>query len=125
MKKIQNRWYLTIWSEGKYVDFWSLNHFLAGFLLGQVFVFFKINFWFSLIFSLSLMVIWEIYEYRNDVKESIQNRVMDIVIGLISFLLVYFLTRYGFFDNFIFYIVFFVFLVLELWGYWAYKKKKK
>lgn len=122
---MKNKWYVKIWAEGKYIDFWSINHILGGALLAQIFVFLGVNFWISLVISFIIMILWEVYEYKTKVYETIQNRVMDVVVGLLGFFMIYYLVSLDFFYNGIFYIVFFIFLFLEIWGYIAYQLKKK
>ena len=62
----------------KAVDRWTLGHFLLGLYLG-----FSMK---SLVYVLAFLVAWEFYEvfFRPDVKESLVNRIIDLVVGLVG-----------------------------------------
>jgi hypothetical protein len=65
----------------KAVDRWTLGHFLLGFFLG-----FTMK---SLVYVLVFLVAWELYEllFRPDVKESLANRLVDLIVGMLGALL--------------------------------------
>ena len=65
----------------KAVDRWTLGHFLLGLFLG-----FAMK---SLVFVLTFLVAWELYEvfFRPDVKESLANRLVDLIVGMLGALL--------------------------------------
>src|SRR6056297_1660349 len=120
-------WYISIWNEGKYLDFWSINHIISGFLLGEILYFLKINFWLSLAISITIMIAWEVYEIFKNIHETCWNRLSDLIVGMIGFLTMYHLFLL---DNFnhhkiVFILCIIVWLFLELWGYIAYKIKNK
>lgn len=123
---MKNKWYVTIWSEGKYIDFWSFNHFFSGFLLASFLIFLETPHWLNFLLLFILMVVWEAYEYKNKIREIISNKVVDLLVGFFGFLFMYFLGYLSIFDNVIIFISTFIILaILEVWGYWAYKVKKK
>jgi hypothetical protein len=78
---------MEIWKHGKFVDLWSVVHLLAGFLLGGLFYLLGSQFLWSLIFALSIMLLWEVFELATGIIEESLNVIMDIIIGLAGFLL--------------------------------------
>jgi hypothetical protein len=65
----------------KAVDRWTIGHFLLGFFLG-----FAMK---SLVYVLVFLVGWEFYEllFRPDVKETLSNRIVDLIVGMLGALL--------------------------------------
>ena len=60
------------------VDKWTLGHFILGLFLG-----FTMK---HLFYALIFLVAWELYEllFRPDVKESLCNRVVDLLVGALG-----------------------------------------
>ena len=124
--KTKNKWYIKIWSEGKYIDFWSFNHFFSGFLLAYLLIFIKTPILINYILLFILMILWEIFEYRKKVRETKLNRVFDLIMGSCGFIFTYYLVSLEMFNNaFLFAATFILFFILEIWGYWAYRRKKQ
>ncbi len=119
MQKIKD-----IWDHGKYFDMWSIVHFLSGVLLAAVLFYWRIDFVWSLIIALVLMIFWEVFEAVIDIIEEWPNIISDIIIGLAGFLLVsYFYLILGRpFLVFEFWLILIVWAGLELLGYLAYKR---
>jgi hypothetical protein len=65
----------------KAIDKWTLGHFLLGLYLG-----FAMK---SLVYVFVFLVAWEFYEafFRPDVKESLSNRIVDLIVGMLGALL--------------------------------------
>ena len=108
----------NIWKEGKYLDFWNVNHILAGCLLAFVSIFLNISFIISLIISFAIMLFWEIYEYHRVIKETLPNQILDIITGFIGFFIVYYiysLISYTI-SIFLFIISLIIWICLTLWG---------
>ncbi len=121
-------WKVGIWKEGKHLDLWHINHFLSGVLLGGLTIMFDLNLWLGFLISLILIIAWEVIEIVSGIKETRFNMYLDIVLAVIAFFLVTilnnnYLSESGF-EN-LFYICLLVFSILELWGFWAYKKREK
>jgi hypothetical protein len=124
--KTKNKWYISIWSEGKYIDFWFFNHFFSGFLFASFLIFLEIPHWINFVLLISFAILWEIYEYKNEVREIISNKIIDLLVGLFGFLFMYLLVGLGIFDfNILFMGTFILLAILEVWGYLAYKANKK
>ena len=108
----------NIWKEGKYLDFWNVNHILAGCLLAFVSIFLNISFIISLIISFAIMLFWEIYEYHRVIKETLPNQILDIITGFIGFFIVYYIS--SLINSMIFIYLFSIILILwfclTLWG---------
>lgn len=116
------KWYIRIWDEGKYVDVWSFNHFLCGFVFAKGITFIQLTFLKSILLIFVLVVVWEIFEMQKNVKETVFNRIIDITIGLIGFLCFFYLDNLKAIPNLIFISVFLIpLLILGVWGYIAYR----
>lgn len=110
---------MNIWKHGKYIDMWSLVHFLSGFLLGGLFYWLGTNLVLTVVFSIGILILWEFFEFATGIIEPSPNVIFDIVTGLggllISISLYYWL-------NFSFNLSFFVTVlivtsVLAVWGF--------
>ncbi len=102
----------NIWQENKYIDLWSLNHFLSGASLAGVAWYFKISFILAIIISVAIFIAWEFIEYYTKVGESQINQISDIIIAIIGFCVFYFIQT-----PLLLLMVITVFLILETWGY--------
>ncbi len=122
-KRVRKRWYIRIWREGPYVDFWSVNHFLAGTVLAGLFYFLKQDVYVAIITSFILMVLWEVFERYRGIVESLGNRVFDVITGLVGFGIMVYLMSTAWAPKFpLFLVLFIIFCVLEIWGYIEYGK---
>lgn len=121
------KWKYDIWQEGKYLDWWSLTHILAGGVLAGLSIFIGLGFWMGLLIAFLILLSWEFYEVFRSIEESFKNRVMDMIIGIAGFLIAYplFLEMVSSSRIIIFVIIFTIFLFLELWGFIAYKKRNR
>jgi hypothetical protein len=75
-----------IWREGKWLDLWSVVHFLSGVSFGLGMLFLKLGVTSSIIIVFILLVSYEMWEAMVKIAETPQNRVMDVVVGMTSFL---------------------------------------
>ena len=102
----------NIWQENKYIDLWSLNHFLLGASFAGLAWYFKINFIVALCIAVVLFIIWEYIEYYTKVGESKTNQMSDIIVATIGFFISYFVQT-----PLILSVVIMLFMILETWGY--------
>jgi hypothetical protein len=74
-----------IWREGKYLDLWSVPHFLSGMCVafGLFFLDFATNA--AFIIALLLLIAYEMFEVIAKIEETRWNRILDIVVGMASF----------------------------------------
>lgn len=74
-----------IWREGAYLDLWSVPHFLSGMVVA--FVLFFLNYTGSAAFVIAflLLVAYEMFEVIAKIEETRWNRVLDVVVGMLSF----------------------------------------
>lgn len=84
-----------IWREGKYLDLWSVPHFLSGMIVGfsLFFLGFAVNAAFTIAFL--LLVAYEMFEVIAQIEETRWNRVLDVVVGMASFAPTFLLAPYG------------------------------
>tara|TARA_Y100000310_G_scaffold73282_1_gene69449 strand:- start:1167 stop:1574 length:408 start_codon:yes stop_codon:yes gene_type:complete len=108
-----------LWKKHKYLDLWSLTHFVCGLVLGSVSVLLIGSFGWSLLVVFVVMTVWELYEFKTGIIEEVPNKILDVVVGLIGFV-VFYLWMYPSFV-FRFNVLFLVlsvvlFLLLNIWG---------
>ncbi|MFZ2763742.1 MAG: hypothetical protein WAX80_01745 [Minisyncoccia bacterium] len=115
---------MDIWKHGKYLDLWSLVHFLSGFVLCGFFYWLELSFLWAFIYSALLLVLWEVFEFFIKIIEPSWNVTVDILVGLLGFFLaawLYFLRSE--FDTSIYLAVVLATITLALWGFLDYLKK--
>lgn len=105
--KIHNK----IWTERKWLDTWSVNHFLFGMIscycLG-LYLDALTAFWVAFL----AYFLWEVFEFFMKL-EIITNQFMDIVVSIFGFLLVALILP----SNIGITIIIFIFVLMELYGY--------
>lgn len=81
-----------VWREGKWLDLWSVVHFLTGASLGFAPHILNVPTWPAFVIVFLLLVIYELFEAISKIEETVTNRIMDVVVGMTSFTPVYFVT---------------------------------
>ncbi len=74
-----------IWREGKYLDLWSVPHFLSGIALALAMHFLGFGALPTSIIALLLLVAYEMFEALVKIEETRMNRILDVVVGMASF----------------------------------------
>jgi len=74
-----------MWREGKYLDLWSVPHFLSGIVVGWSLYAIGFGFKESAVISFLLLVLWECFELFAEIEEGWINRGLDVVVGMVSF----------------------------------------
>lgn len=74
-----------IWREGDWVDLWSVVHFLSGISLALVMYRFGFEGVSAFIIAALLLIAYEMWEAMVKIEETRMNRIMDVVVGLASF----------------------------------------
>jgi len=112
------------WQEREYVDFWNIPHLLFGAMFFCICFLFNLRFVFSLILLIILKMAWEIYEQKNFIRETPANSVLDVITGIIGFLLSYFIINNM---NFKIYFICIVlsYIILVTWGLLNLDKDKR
>jgi len=77
------------YDEGRLFDMWSLVHVLAGIVIAFSSNLIGLGYIFSYIGTFIGMTIFEIVEESLDVKETIENKVLDVFYGMVGFAFVY------------------------------------
>ncbi len=80
-----------IWREGKWLDLWSVVHFLSGISIGLGFYFLHFGVFASVVLALLSLISYEMWEMLVQIEEASTNRFMDVVVGIASFLPTFFL----------------------------------
>lgn len=109
----------NIWKEGGFVDLWSVNHVMAGALLGGAFFFLSIILWKAMLIGVTLMIIWEFYETIHGIKETFLNRVTDVIVGGFGLSSFYLLSSKIdiLFSILVYVVMLIVWIILQKWGY--------
>ncbi|MFA6077048.1 MAG: hypothetical protein WC735_03155 [Candidatus Paceibacterota bacterium] len=119
MKQDFKRWSVKVWKNGKFLDLWSVNHTLAGGLLGAVIYFYNIDFYFGFFISFMIMLAWEIIEIINGLHEEKWNKVTDVITGVFGFTIIYILfseiTVHS--SLIVFWVISILWALLESWGF--------
>lgn len=116
---------MDFWKHGKYVDAWSAVHCLSGFLLGGAFYWLGTSFFWSFVFSMLILLLWEGFEAATKIIEPSINVGVDILIGLFGYFLAAYLyyTRGMEFDSSLYLTVLAATAILALWGFVDFLKR--
>lgn len=114
-----------IWKHGTYIDLWSVVHLGSGALLGSLFFYFGINFFWSGIITLALLILWELFEVLIKINESRKNVLADIIIGMAGFYIIGYLhySKGWPWSPHFFFSLLFVTGGLSLWGFLDFLKR--
>lgn len=74
-----------IWREGEWLDLWSVVHFLSGLSIGLGLYLLGFTAIAATVIAFLMMVAYELWEAVVEIEETPANRVMDVVVGMISF----------------------------------------
>ncbi|MCR4274880.1 MAG: hypothetical protein NUW02_02420 [Candidatus Campbellbacteria bacterium] len=72
------------WREGRVWDLWMVVHLFSGVTIGFANSFLGLSTPVLFFVTLTGMIIWEIVEIFNGVHEMDENRILDILLGLIG-----------------------------------------
>ena len=81
-----------IWREGKWVDLWSVVHLLSGVSFGLALGVLNLGTTASIVIALLSFVLYETWEAMVKIIETPQNRFMDVLLGMASFVPTFFLS---------------------------------
>ena len=81
-----------VWREGKWLDLWSVVHFLTGISVGLGFAFLRFDPLAASLLALVSLIAYEMWEHIVGIDETPTNRFMDVVVGMTSFLPTFFLA---------------------------------
>lgn len=88
------------WRKGRAFDLWSIPHFLFGVLMAFSPGVTGISLPTALSLTIILAMLWEVYEKFIDIKETVQNILLDIILPIASFMLTsYMLHRFPLSDE--------------------------
>ncbi|MFH1979250.1 MAG: hypothetical protein ABII97_02630 [Patescibacteria group bacterium] len=126
----KDKWYIKIYSkengEGKYWDFWTANHILGGAVLAGIFFLLNIEFWASLITSLLIIILWEIFEVVQKIHEHAENRMVDVITGLFGYFTMHYIIKCQLLEpTTLFLIILSLCIILNIWGRISYTIRSK
>jgi hypothetical protein len=79
-----------VWREGEWLDLWSVVHFLSGLSVGFGLYVLHFSPFASTLLAFLFFVFYEMWEMLVQIQETPANRFMDVVVGMVSFLLAFF-----------------------------------
>jgi hypothetical protein len=79
-----------MWREGKWLDLWSAVHFLSGVSVGLGFYYLHLGAVASVALAFVCLTAYEMWEMIVKIEETPTNRVMDVVVGMASFVPTFF-----------------------------------
>ena len=79
-----------IWREGEWLDLWSVVHFLSGMSVGFVLYLLRFDARACVVIAFISFTAYEMWEALVKIEETLPNRFMDVVVGMVSFLPTYF-----------------------------------
>ncbi len=74
-----------IWREGKWLDLWSVVHFLSGMSVGFGIYFLHLDPLPAVVIAFLSFTLYEMWEAVAKIEETPANRFMDVVVGMASF----------------------------------------
>lgn len=80
-----------VWREGEWLDLWSVVHFLSGVSIGLGLFFLHFGAVPAIVTTFTALVAYEMWEALAKIEETRANRTMDVVVGMSSFLLSFFI----------------------------------
>ncbi|TSC65007.1 MAG: hypothetical protein G01um101491_62 [Parcubacteria group bacterium Gr01-1014_91] len=76
------------WQKGRAFDLWSIPHFLFGILMGFVPALVdSVSFSFALVLTLVLAVLWELFEMRVGIRETVLNSLLDVFLPVAAYII--------------------------------------
>jgi len=70
------------WQEGKYSDMWFFVHLMSGVVGGTGLLLIHTPEPLAWCIAFILAILWEIYEWKTGIRERIQNKIIDIFVGV-------------------------------------------
>ncbi len=124
-KKIKRDW----WQKGKAFDLWSIPHFLFGVLMAFLPPFTGMSLLAALALTLILALAWEMYEKFVDIKETVQNSLLDVILPICAYVLTsYVLRTYSFQNEDLLVVataIFALYLFTNISGWLAYRRRHR
>jgi len=80
------------WNEGRLVDLWTVVHFLSGAIIGFLGEISLLSFKQVLIIGTALLILWEVFEHVRGIRETLLNRVVDVLIAFVALLLFFMIS---------------------------------
>lgn len=124
-ERVKHDW----WQKGKAFDLWSIPHFLFGILTAFLPALTDLSFLTALALTIILGMLWEIYEKFVDIKETIQNSLLDIILPIVAFTLTSYVLRiYSFHREELLVVataVFIVYAFTNISGWLAYRRRNR
>jgi FtsH-binding integral membrane protein len=79
--------------EGRFIDLWSIPHFLTGVVIALIIVFFGQSFMTGFLVTMAVAIAWEIFEILIKVHEINTNSITDIFVALIGYCIFFYLPK--------------------------------
>lgn len=76
-----------LWKKGRAFDLWSIPHFLFGILMAFASSLTELSFSFALVLTLVLAVLWELFEMRLGIQETVLNSLLDVFLPIAAYII--------------------------------------
>lgn len=84
---------INLFAEGVYVDMWTVPHLLLGVLTFVFFVDRRFRVRSAIFLTIAIAIFWEFFEMRVRVEEVLSNRIVDVLISVVGFYVIYFIDK--------------------------------
>ncbi len=74
-------WYISMWKEGKLLDWWTVIHIIDGMFLAGISILLGFSFYLGFLITLAILLIWEIIEP----PETAANKIVDVITSILGF----------------------------------------
>ena len=115
-----------LWMEGRWIDFWTINHLLSGISAGSLLYLMGISLGWSFFIPSVLFLGWEIIEFVSKIESPI-NQIVDLVAAFLGYGIFY--TFYYLlgkpFDPIVVFIIVLSFVILEGWEFYTWRLRVK
>ncbi|MFZ2167859.1 MAG: hypothetical protein WAV50_03235 [Minisyncoccia bacterium] len=117
------------WQKGRAFDLWSIPHFLFGVLTAFLPQLTGLSFLSALALTIIFAMLWEVYEKFVEIKETIQNSLLDIILPVVAFTLTSYVLRLCsfYYDDLVVIAtgVFILYVFTNISGWLAYRRRAR
>ncbi|HBD24741.1 MAG: hypothetical protein A2566_03385 [Candidatus Zambryskibacteria bacterium RIFOXYD1_FULL_40_13] len=103
-----------MWKE-RNIDLWSLNHLLFGCTLAVFMKSFGFDFFTAVGLAVAIFLVWEVIELSNRIFETKINKISDVALELLGFIVFYKIE----FSQKVYIVLFLAFGLLEFFGFYS------
>jgi hypothetical protein len=118
-----------IWEKKKFFDLWSIPHLIFGSLFAFTPFLFDVSINLSFFIMITLALLWEVYEKIIDIRETVWNILIDILLPIIAFFVTHKVLLFYNVDveraKIFFSGLLFIYLFTNVSGWLAFRRRKR